>query len=45
VLQIPSVLVPEEHNFLLNPEHGDFARLRFGKPQPFRFDPRLTGHR
>jgi RES domain-containing protein len=45
VLQIPSVLVPEEHNFLLNPEHRDFARLRFGKPQPFRFDPRLTGHR
>jgi RES domain-containing protein len=45
VLQVPSVLVPGEHNCLLNPEHRDFAQLRFGKPQPFRFDPRLTSPR
>ena len=41
VLQVPSALVPGESNFLLNPEHRDFARLRFGKPLAFRFDPRL----
>ena len=41
VLKIPSALVPGENNFLLNPEHQDFARLRFGKPLAFRFDPRL----
>jgi RES domain-containing protein len=41
VLQVPSALVPGENNFLLNPEHQDFARLRFGKPLAFRFDPRL----
>jgi RES domain-containing protein len=41
VLQVPSALVPGENNFLLNPEHKDFARLRFGKPLAFRFDPRL----
>jgi RES domain-containing protein len=42
VLQVPSALVPGENNFLLNPEHRDFARLRFGKPLTFRFDPRLA---
>ncbi len=41
VFQVPSALVPGENNFLLNPEHKDFARLRFGKPLAFRFDPRL----
>ena len=45
VLKIPSALVPGENNFLLNPEHKDFARLRFGKPLAFRFDPRLKGGR
>jgi RES domain-containing protein len=42
VLQVPSALVPGESNFLLNPEHRDFARLTFGKPLAFGFDPRLA---
>lgn len=41
VLRVPSALVPGEDNFLLNPNHPDFTRLRFGKPLSFRFDPRL----
>ena len=41
VLQVPSVLVPGENNFLLNPGHQDFARIRCGKPLAFRFDARL----
>ena len=41
VLQVPSVLVPGESNFLLNPGHQDFAKVRIGKPLAFRFDPRL----
>lgn len=45
VLRVPSALVPGEDNFLLNPGHQDFAKLRFGKPLAFRFDPRLTRHR
>ena len=32
VLQVPSALVPGESNFLLNPAHEDFPKLRFGKP-------------
>lgn len=45
VLQVPSALVPGENNFLLNPEHRDFSRLRFGKPLAFRFDPRLASNK
>ena len=41
VLQVPSALVPGEHNFLLNPGHGDFVKLSIGRPQAFRYDPRL----
>jgi RES domain-containing protein len=41
VLAVPSVIVPEERNFLLNPAHPDFAALRVGRPRPFSFDPRL----
>ena len=40
VLQVPSALVPGENNFLLNPNHPDFTRLRIGKPIRFHFDPR-----
>jgi len=41
VLQVPSVVVPGESNYLLNRGHRDFARLVVGKPQPYRFDPRV----
>jgi RES domain-containing protein len=43
VLQVPSVLVPAESIYLVNPRHADFAELQVGKPSRFRFDPRLTG--
>jgi RES domain-containing protein len=41
VLQVPSAVIPSECNFLLNPAHRDFVKLRIGKAQRFRFDPRL----
>ena len=41
VLRVPSVVVHGEFNFLLNPAHPDFAKVRAGKPEPFSFDPRL----
>src|SRR5579863_2956900 len=40
VLQVPSATLPAEYNFLLNPAHPDFSKLRVGKPSPFLFDPR-----
>lgn len=41
-LVVPSVVVPEEHNILLNPAHADFAKLKIGRSKPFRFDSRLV---
>lgn len=41
VLAVPSVLIPEELNYLLNPAHPDFKKVRVSKPKPFTFDPRL----
>lgn len=41
LLELPSVIVPTESNYLLNPAHPDFGRIRIGEPVPFAFDPRL----
>jgi RES domain-containing protein len=45
VLQVPSVVIPSEYNFLLNPAHPHFSRLRTGKPVRFPFDTRLKAVR
>jgi RES domain-containing protein len=42
-LAVPSAIVPEEWNYLLNPAHAAFSRLRFGRSVPFLLDPRLAG--
>lgn len=42
VLRVPTVLVPSEHNLLINPAHPDAARVRVGVPERFAFDPRLV---
>ena len=41
VLRVPSVVVPMEFNYVLNPKHPDFARVTIGTPMAFPFDPRL----
>lgn len=41
-LRLPSVVVPGEFNYLLNPAHPQFAKVKVGKPEPFSFDPRLA---
>jgi RES domain-containing protein len=41
-LAVPSPIVPEELNYLLNPAHPAFARLKLGRPMPFLVDPRLV---
>lgn len=42
VLRVPSTLVPGESNYLINPRHADFQRLKISKPMAFQFDPRLA---
>lgn len=41
VLQVPSVIIPSESNYLLNPDHPDFRKVTLFPPDPFAFDPRL----
>jgi RES domain-containing protein len=41
VLYVPSVLVPEEANALLNPNHGDFGNVTMIVARPFGYDPRM----
>lgn len=41
VLAVPSVVTPADTNFLLNPEHPDFKRIRIAPPIDFEFDTRL----
>jgi len=41
VLDVPSAIVPVERNYLLNPLHADFGRIRIDAPKPFSFDARL----
>jgi RES domain-containing protein len=45
VLSVPSVLVPDERNYLLNPKHPEFERLPIGQPVAFQFDPRFEKKR
>ena len=45
VLFVPSAVIPEENNILLNPAHPKFARVLIGKPTRFVFDPRIRGTR
>ncbi|MDA8388016.1 MAG: RES domain-containing protein [Nitrospiraceae bacterium] len=41
VLKVPSIIIPGEFNYLLNPDHPDFALLKIKPALPFQFDPRL----
>jgi RES domain-containing protein len=41
VLEVPSAIVPSEKNYLINPGHPEFRKLRVGRPLPFVFDPRM----
>lgn len=41
VLAVPSAIVPAESNYLLNPLHPDFKRIKVGKPATVKTDLRL----
>jgi RES domain-containing protein len=41
ILALPSVLVPLEKTFLLNPKHPDFRRIKIKDAGNFVLDPRL----
>lgn len=43
LLSVPSAIVPEQRNFLLNPIHPDAMHLLAEQEWRFQFDPRLLG--
>jgi RES domain-containing protein len=42
VMEVPSVIVPEENNVLLNPRHPDMARVKATKVRLWLYDGRLA---
>jgi RES domain-containing protein len=41
LLEVPSVLLPEESNYLFNPQHSEAQHLHPVSERPFTFDARL----
>lgn len=42
VLRVPSAVIKNENNYLINPEHTDFKKLVIGSMEAFKLDSRLT---
>ena len=42
VLSVPSAVIPKERNYVINPRHPDFSKIKLHRPEPFEFDPRLV---
>jgi RES domain-containing protein len=43
LLRVPSAVVPQEANYLVNPAHPDAVRIRAGAPDTLIWDARLFG--
>ncbi len=41
VLVVPSVIVDTEFNYIINPLHPDFSKLKYGDPVTYAFDQRI----
>ena len=41
VLKIPSAIISGESNYLLNPAHGDYSKVKLIKTGRFEFDARI----
>ena len=42
LLRVPSAVLPQEHNYLINPAHPGFSPERLEPAQRFRFDARVV---
>jgi len=40
-LKLPSVVIPTEYNYIINPLHPDFKNVKIKEVRPFNFDKRL----
>jgi RES domain-containing protein len=41
ILKVPSSIVPQEFNYLINPTHVDAARIKVSSKSPMKFDTRF----
>ncbi len=41
ILSVPSSIIRQEHNFLINPHHPDFKHIKILRTEDFLFDPRI----
>jgi RES domain-containing protein len=41
LLEVPSAVLPQERNYVLNPQHRDFGQLHVERALPIRLDERL----
>jgi len=41
VLRVPSAVIPDQNNYILNVRHPDFSRIAFYPPRDLATDPRL----
>lgn len=44
IMSVPSVVIPTETNFLINPRHPEIKKIKVSRKFAFRFDPRLVRH-
>lgn len=42
VLKVPSAVIPIEFNYLINPDHPDFSKIKIGRKQRHALDVRLA---
>lgn len=43
LMKVPSAIVKEEYNYLINPQHPKINEVKILKTEPFTFDDRLLG--
>lgn len=41
VLKVPSSIIPQEFNYLINPQHPDASKIQVTDKSPMRFDERM----
>lgn len=44
LLKVPSVIVPSEHNVIVNPMHPDFSKIKITATEKLVIDKRIEGH-
>ena len=45
VLKVPSVVIPGDYNYLINPLHKDIKKVTIVHIEPFSYDNRITGQK